>query len=173
MEIFWPRQTVSLDDYSVEMAFTMVWMLFGVGFYSVVIGIISSFFTSKDTKKSLLLKKIKVVEDFCEGLNINEDLKENLVQSIKYSSDKLAYLWLSPEEDIFSDLSVNLKYEFLVAIHKDLILKCDFFREKDTSFVVRMVPKLRPAYIKAGEHLWTTYDDSSCSIFLIMKYSSF
>jgi Ion channel len=41
-----------------EILFTIMWMLFGVAFYSFTIGIISAFFTSIDNKSSLLAKRI-------------------------------------------------------------------------------------------------------------------
>lgn len=137
-------------------------MLIGVGFYSLVIGIVSAFFSSKDTKQSLLAKRTKMVEEFCKSLNIGKPLENKLIESISYSADKLAYLWLSPEEDIFSELTVQLRHDFLVAIHKELITSCEFFRGKDISFIVRVVPLLKPVFYKAGEVIWDINDYSSC-----------
>lgn len=141
-------------------------MLIGVAFYSLVIGIISAFFTNKDTKQSLLKKRLQMVEEFCKNLNIGKDLEGKLKESIIYSSDKLAYLWLSPSEDIFSELSMQLKYDFLVAIYQDLIKDCEFFKNKDISFIVRVVPLLKPVKYKSGGMIYTPGDYSSCIYFL-------
>jgi hypothetical protein len=143
-------------------------MLIGVAFYSMVIGITSAFFTSKDTKDSLLRGRISMVEEFCKNLNINPDLEKKLRNSIIYGSDKLAYLWLTDEADIFRELNVQLKYEFLRAIHTNLITNCNFFRDKDISFVVRVVPLLKPMQVPAGEQLWLPGDySSSCNISIL------
>ena len=40
-------------------------MLIGVAFYSFTIGIISAFFTGKETKDSLLAKKLKIGRASC------------------------------------------------------------------------------------------------------------
>ena len=141
--------------------FAVVWMLIGVAFYSILIGLVSAFFTSKDTKHSLLAKRVVMVEEFCKKLGIDADLEEKIKSSLAYSSDKLAYLWLSPDEDIFNGLNMQLKYEFLVAVHKRLIQECEFFRNKDISFVVRIVPLLKPVKYRAGDTIWKKGDHSN------------
>ena len=68
-------------------------MLFGVAFYSFTIGIISAFFTSKDTKNSLLYKRLAKLEEFCKEMNIDKNLFMELKSAIEYSSNKITYLW--------------------------------------------------------------------------------
>lgn len=147
-------------------------MLIGVAFYSSVIGIISSYFSSKETKSSLLRKRLSTVEDYCQKLQIDPELAYKLKTSIQYSSNKLAYMWLSPSEDFFTDLDVQLKYDFLVAIHGNLITGCDFFRHKDMSFAVRIVPLMRPIFVKAGSYVWVAKDHSSCRKSSLIQYFS-
>ena len=45
-----------------ELLFSIAWMLFGVAFYSFMIGIISSFFQIRETKASLVTKRKKKLE---------------------------------------------------------------------------------------------------------------
>ena len=104
-----------------------------------------------------------MVEEFCKNLNINPELEKKLKDAITNGSDKLAYLWLTDEADIFRELNMQLKYEFLRAIHTNLITNCHFFRDKDISFVVRVVPLLKPMQIPPGEQLWLPGDYSSSS----------
>lgn len=154
------------SDNIVEIVFSVCWMLIGVAFYSLIIGIVSAYFTSKDDKSSLLKKKLLSVEEFGKSLGIPEELQDNMKERIKYASGKLAYLWLNPSEDIFSELNTQLKYEFLVAIHQRLITKCEFFKNKDLSFIVRIVPLLKPMLIPAGEIVWSPNDFASISTLL-------
>lgn len=136
-------------------------MLIGVAFYSLIIGIVSAYFTAKDDKTSLLNKKLLSIEEFGKSLGIRVELQEKMKERIQYGSGKLAYLWLKPSEDIFSELSTQLKYEFLVALHQRMITKCEFFMNKDLSFIVRVVPLMKPMFIKAGEIIWSPGDFSS------------
>lgn len=148
---------------SVELLFSMIWMIFGAAFYSQIIGIVTAFFSSKDTKETLVKKKLNMIEDFSNELNLEQSLRDRLAASIVHSSDKLSYLWLSPEEDIFKELTVPLKLSFLMAIHDKLISECSFFQNKDISFVVRIVPLLKPIMFKAGEVIWRENDSPSMS----------
>lgn len=76
-----------------EIMFTIFWMIFGVAFYSFIIGIISAFFTNKDTKNSLLQKKLNSLEDLCSKLKIDGKLYEELKRATEYSANKNTYLW--------------------------------------------------------------------------------
>lgn len=165
METSLPTRTVG-SSYLVEVAFCIIWMLIGVAFYSAVIGLVSAFFQNNDTKESLLKMRLANIDEFCTKLNIPESLQKKLEESLKYSADKLAYLWLSSEEDIYGDLNINLKFEFLKAIHEDLITNCHFFKGKDLGFVTRIVPCMRPIFFRAGETIWNKDDDAVCAYFL-------
>lgn len=60
---------------NVEMIVTMFWMVFGVGFYSFTIGILSSVLAHMDTKSTNLQKKISIMNEFCSEMKINKELK--------------------------------------------------------------------------------------------------
>ena len=141
-------------------------MLFGVAFYSAVIGIVSTFFQTSNTKESLLKAKLNQIEEFCTKLKLPDDIQTKLEESLKYSADKLAYLWLSSDEDIFGDFNTSLKYEFLRALHDELITKCHFFKSKDLGFITRIIPRMRPIFFRAGENIWKKDDDAICAYFL-------
>lgn len=146
---------------SAEICFCILWMLIGVAFYSFTIGIISAFFTGKETKDSLLAKKLNNLDEFCKELNIKEETKQKLKASIEYSANKITYQWLDPKQIIFNELPMRLKYELLVSLYKKLILDCPFFNSFDISFVIKIVPLLKPLFIKSGEQVWLEGDYSS------------
>lgn len=60
---------------NIEMIVTMFWMVFGVGFYSFTIGILSSVLAHMDTKSTNLQKKISIMNEFCNEMKISKDLK--------------------------------------------------------------------------------------------------
>ena len=57
------------------MIVAMVWMIFGIGFYSFTIGILSSVLAHMDTKSTSLHKKIAIMNEFCNEMKISKDLK--------------------------------------------------------------------------------------------------
>jgi len=68
-------------------------MLFGVAYYSFLIGIIGVFFTTKETKQSVLAKRLANLEEFAIRMNVGVELQESLRQAITYSSRTITYLW--------------------------------------------------------------------------------
>jgi len=54
-----------------ERCFNLVWMLFGIGFYSFTIGFITNFITSKENRKSLLAKKLYRIEKFLDEKKVD------------------------------------------------------------------------------------------------------
>lgn len=96
------------DIYSqnvLERAFSLVWMLFGIGFYSFTIGFITEFFTSKESRKTLLAKKIKRIEKFAKDKKIDESLLHLIKKSLVFSSKKICYRWLDGNLNIIKDMS--------------------------------------------------------------------
>ena len=62
---------------------------------------------------------------------------------------------------------MRLKYELLVSLYKKLILDCPFFNSFDISFVIKIVPLLKPLFVKAGDPVWQEGDYSSFGKLLI------
>lgn len=137
------------------------WMLIGVAFYSLIIGIIGAFFTNRLTKNSMLYLKLLKLETFAKETNLSRNLVEELRKSILYSSKKVSYLWADKKHDIFWKLPENLKYEFLKATNTDLVLKNSFFSRFNKEFAVKIIPLLKPVLFNKGEFIWEEGDFSS------------
>ncbi len=82
------------------MIVTMFWMIFGVGFYSFTIGILSSVLAHMDTKSSNLQKKLGIMSEFCNEMKINKDLKLKLRRALAYNSEKNCFTW-ADKKNIF------------------------------------------------------------------------
>ena len=162
----------SYTDY--ELLFSIAWMLFGVAFYSFMIGIISSFFQIRETKASLVTKRKKKLEQIALTMKIHPELEERMGKALSYAGDKISYQWLKDSLDIFGDLSIDAKYGFLIKLHGDLIKQCPFFNiYYDPNFTVRIVPLLKPVKFEAGEIIWKKNDFSGSIIFIIDGTANF
>jgi CRP-like cAMP-binding protein len=156
----------AFTDY--ELLFSICWMLFGVAFYSFMIGIISSFFQIRETKASLVTKRVKKLGRIAMTMKISPDLEEKMAKALSYAGDKISYQWLRHSLDIFSDLSMDVKYGFLTKLHGDLIQQCPFFNNYyDPNFTVRIVPLLKPVKFDASEVIWKKNDFSDSIIFIV------
>lgn len=144
-------------------------MLIGVVFYSITIGLITSFFKETDTKQSLLKNRLKQMELFCKELNISQELEDSLTKALEYSSNVLTYQWMNPNNRIFEELPVHLKFEFLKAIYGKIIIECPFFPTGNMGFIVRITPLLKPVFYPAGSTIFKAGEFSSQSSFYLLS----
>lgn len=57
-----------------EMTLSLLWMIFGVGFYSFTVGNLSSLIASMDTKTQQLKKKLNTLNDFSKRIKLPENI---------------------------------------------------------------------------------------------------
>lgn len=139
-------------------------MLIGVAFYSLTIGIISSFFNDKRTRLSVLSHNLSILDELAREIKLPAETKAEFKEYLEYTSYKRIYHWLDPEEKLFSEMPVRLQYDLLLNLYPRLILDCPFFNLFDSSFVIRIIPLLKPIHYKAGQTIWNVGDHSSYGI---------
>ena len=129
-----------------------------MAFYSLIIGIVSAIFTDRVTKQSLISQKLADLDIVCATLKIDLPTKLSMRTCIENSANQITYHWLDPNLQLFNDLPMRLKYDFLQSLYKNLITQCPFFSSYDISFVIRMVPLLKPHFLKTGDVIWSEGD---------------
>jgi CRP-like cAMP-binding protein len=161
--------TVGYGDISsvnvVEQVFTLCWMFFGIGFYSYTISFITFFFSSRETKNSLLRQKLKNLGHFASQKQLPKDLMNQINDNLEYSAEVISYRWGSGEETMFKDMPLEHHYEFLKNMHPKLF-DCPFFETRDMNFVVRVISMLRPKHVKKDEFVWKKQDSSDFIVFI-------
>ena len=121
-------------------------MLNGVAIYSVTLGIISSYFSDRETKSSLIETKAARIEELCQEIGIPEKQKNKMIEAIENSANQMTYFWLDPSHDILTGLPIRLKYEMLVSMYRQLIMECPFFSDLGETHVLELGNGvLRPA----------------------------
>ena len=150
---------------NLERVFTLVWMMFGIAFYSFTIGFITEYFTNKASPKSLLEKKIKKIEKFIREKKLDKKILVDITESLTYSAKKISYRWLDSNMDFFKDMNQSNKYEFVKQMHKELF-KSPFFNTKDKNFCTRIISLLTPVKIKKNQYVWKKEDNSNYICFI-------
>ena len=176
MEILHLSQTVKSIkkfDFLGEIIFTIFWIIFGVAFYSFIIGIISAFFTQTESKNTLLQSKLENLDDICRKMKVHPNIENEIKKATEYSAQHSTYLWLDPDMTILKKLPIQMKYNFLVSMYKEIIQDCPFFYNFDISFIVRVVPLLKPLHFKSGEYIVRSGEYSSNIFFLTKGKTSF
>lgn len=80
---------------SLEMIVSCIWMMTGVAFYSLTIGVITSVLGKIDSRASQLKSKLEFIDDFCQESKIHHTFKRRIKDALEYHSLKNPFSFLS------------------------------------------------------------------------------
>lgn len=170
--IYWAVETILTVGYGDLVARTMfeqlmaiVWMIFGVGFYSYTVGSLSSFLLSIDSRESVLLAKMAAVQEFAKQVGLRPALKERVRDAIRFHSWKAARHW-SDKHSLFSELPVSLQYEVASRMYGGVVTAMPFFAQRNKQFAVFFMPLLKPMKVIDAERLYREKDYADTVYFL-------
>ena len=172
--IYWAVATILTVGYGDISAYTMfeqlmaiIWMVFGVGFYSYTVGSLSSFLLSIDTRETILAAKMAAAQEFSKQVGLNSLLKEKVRGAVRFHSWKSARHW-NDRHDIFCELPVSLQYEVAVKMYAGLVKDLPFFSERNKHFAIFFMPLLKPMKLGEDEKLYLE-NDYADNVYFIMK----
>lgn len=158
---------VSVNVY--ERIFTIIWMLFGIGFYSFTISFITFFFTSQDSRRTLFKKKMEEVLEFSKEKKLDKKLKDQIINNLEFASHSISYRWVSKNLKITKDIPLDLKFELIKEFHP-ILMTCPFFKTWDQTFSLRIIKFLRPQFVKKSEFIWKEGDSANFIVFIKKGY---
>lgn len=98
VSIYWAIATILTVGYgdlsgktTMERGVAIIWMLIGVAFYALTIGMITSVLDRIDTKESHLNSKLETIDQFCGEAKITLDLKKKIREALEYHSNNNAF----------------------------------------------------------------------------------
>eukprot|EP00347_Sterkiella_histriomuscorum_P001048 403373535 len=171
--IYWALQTlttVGFGDINAktisEKIIAILWMIFGVGFYSFTIGNLSQIIASIDTQSAILSQKLSILSEFAKRTDLPTDvmfrIRRHLENNNKHQNN------LEEQEKLLNDLPAALRSEVVKHTHGEIIQKINFFKEKDPDFLWAILPALRPIKLMPTDVLYTQGDHSD-EIYFIKK----
>ena len=99
--LYWTFTTMSTVGYGditartgLEQTLSIILMLFGVVFFSFIIGSISSIFNRIDSQEAYISQKMDVIDEFARESKIEKDLKNRLRHAFAYSTEKSGFTWI-------------------------------------------------------------------------------
>jgi CRP-like cAMP-binding protein len=143
--------TVGLGDivaYTMtEMVFCIFLMLLGIGFYSFLVGTLSSVLTSIDAKAGILYSKYDLIEKFAKETFLPENIAKEMKKFCKNNGEKQIM-----EEDrrltLINMMDINLRYDIAMNMFDKLPKQIFFFLRQEKSFIVDIIPRLK--YVETG-----------------------
>lgn len=94
--MYWSLQTVATVGYgdfgaytTGELFLSIIWMIFGVGFYSFVIGNLTSIIANENANSENLYNKLKALEEFAKKTSLPEELHFKIRQFLENNYNEL------------------------------------------------------------------------------------
>jgi hypothetical protein len=128
-------------------------MIFGVCFFSFIIGSLSSIFARIDSKEAQLNNKMSIIDEFAKESQLNTELKQRLRHALSYSTEKAGFTWLD-KQHIFNELPRALKFEVSLTMHKGACKDIPFFVGRDVVFVFTIVPFLMTLFVPQHDYVY-------------------
>lgn len=127
-----------------ELILSIIWMVCGIGFYSLVVGSLSSVLSSLDEKQEAIRSKLDLLELFIRNTQLPYEMGREVKKKLQ---KELLKLTLDSNERIslIESLSKNLRYKISMAMYDCAARKIDFFndkRKKSKAFISDILPRL-------------------------------
>ena len=150
----------------IERILSILWMLFGIGFYSFTIGTLSSVLADMDSRENKLKYKLSILNDFTKEANLSISLKDKIKKVLIFNSEKHTFSW-AEKQTMFNELPINLKVDIAKSMKEGYLKDIPFFTVKDDSFVAMIVPFLLPWNIHEKETVYKVNDHPNQMYFII------
>lgn len=158
--IYWAMVTLSTIGYGdilprtiLEKFIAIIWMIFGVGFYSFTVGSLTSLLYSIDSSDSILNTKLFAIQQFAKEKGLDSTLISKLHKAVRYNSHQNEVSW-SNKLDLLENIPQHLKYSLSKRMHHRATHHFTFFQHKSISFISQTITYLKPSHISDGEYIY-------------------
>jgi len=161
--------TIGYGDYSpshesnLQLIFTIVVQVFGVGMYGYIIGNVSGLIANIDVPRSEFVKKIESVRIYLNNKSIPKDMQEKVLNYYHYLWDKKKNV---SDDNPLSDLPVSISLEIMLYLNRDMLMKVDLFKDAEELFVREAIQMLKPLIYLPRDYIIRQGEYGDCMFFL-------
>ena len=113
---------------NIERIVAILWMVFGVGFYSFNLGNMTNLIASIDTANEELQLKFGILKEFRKRTQIPSRLFQKIKRHLENNSR--AANNFSLQDKLLNDLPQSLRAQVIACTHGEIIEKIDYFKDK-------------------------------------------
>lgn len=170
--LYWAITTVATIGYgdycpnhddNVQIIFTMVVQIFGVGMYGYIIGNVSGLIANLDVARANFLKKIEEVTTYLKTKQIPEELQDKILNYYYYLWDKKKNI---SDQNPLADLPSSLNLEVMLYLNRDMLRKVDLFKNAQELFVREAIQMLTPLIYMPEDYIIRQGEYGDCMYFL-------
>ncbi|HOP30370.1 MAG TPA: cyclic nucleotide-binding domain-containing protein [Spirochaetota bacterium] len=170
--LYWSVTTVATIGYgdyypdhdsNVQIIFTIIVQVFGVGMYGYIIGNVSGLIANLDVARAEFIKKIESVRIYLSNKDIPKELQDKILSYYHYIWDKKKNV---SDENPLSDLPLSLSLEIMLYLNRDMLMKVDFFKNAEDLFVREAIQMLKPLIYLPEDYIIRQGEYGDCMYFL-------
>lgn len=161
--------TIGYGDYTpdhgsnLQIAYTIVVELFGVGMFSYIVANVSSLIANLDVSRSSYQKRLEEVNAYLRAQRIPPELQDRV-------RDYYSYLWVKQRgvsaSAILEDIPRSLSQEILMFLNREVVNRVELFRGADELFIREAVQLLKPRVFLPEEYIIRQGEFGDCMYFL-------
>ncbi len=161
--------TIGYGDYTpdhnknIQIVYTIVVELFGVGMFSYIIANVSSLISNLDVARSAHQRRLDEINAYLRAQRIPADLQDRV-------RDYYSYLWVkqrgvSPTA-VLEDIPKTLSQEILMFLNREVVNRVELFKGANELFIREAVQLLRPRIFLPDEYIIRQGEYGDCMYFL-------
>ena len=150
-------------DSNLQIIYTMVVMIFGVGMYGYIIGNVATLIAHLDTARATYQEKMEEINDFLRTRRVPGMLQKRV-------RDYYAYLWETRKSvtsvSITEELPHTLSMEILLFLNQKILQKVSLFKSANEIFIREIVQLLQPMVFLPADYIIRQGEFGDCMYFL-------
>ena len=107
------------------------------------------------------------IDSFAAEAHLPREMRQRLRKVLEYNNSKISFKTVEYQSEIFEELPLKLRCEVAMAMHHGALKIITFFHNKDPTFIVAIVPLLKPLQARVNEILYEDGDPPSEVYFII------
>jgi voltage-gated potassium channel len=161
--------TIGYGDYypnhekNLELIYTIVVQIIGVGMYGYIIGNVSSLIANIDVAKAEYLKKLEEINNYMRAKRIPAHIQQKV-------KNYYAYLWETRKNvtswTMFEDMPHTLRMEMSLFLNRGIIEKVSLFKNANDIFIREVVQLLEPMVFLPNDYIIRQGEFGDCMYFL-------
>jgi voltage-gated potassium channel len=170
--VYWVTTTIATIGYgdytpdhasNIQIGYTIVVELFGVGMFSYIIANVSSLISNLDVAKSNYQRRLDEVNAYLRAQRIPAELQDKV-------RDYYSYLWAKQRgvsaSSVLEDIPKTLSQEILMFLNREVVNRVELFRGADELFIRESVQLLKPRVFLPEEYIIRQGEYGDCMYFL-------
>lgn len=137
-----------------ERVLCLIWLVFGVSFYSYAISNLSVIFYNMNTKENYIRRKEEYLKEFAHNVKLPKPLLKKVKFYVRYNYKHNVFCW-SDMNNFLKELPSKLYTKVYTHIFKGVLDNITFFKSKPPAFISELMPLMKTVVVHEGYELYS------------------